>query len=270
MGSLTISGGVLKIDAVGTAGKVVAGILFEGLGLPTFVNTNLTIRSSAVALLNVPNLNAYGREYEITVSEDIDCDTPLEYDPENIADYKYFKIHGWYSVVFDANGGTGEMQSSDGLYGSFILPENGFTAPNGKKFKGWSLSENGEVIEETTILVQKDTTLYAVWEDEGSGNGELTPDPNDPNHTHNYGDEWKISDGKHYRECACGKRQYEGEHIDSNKNGLCDVCGSSLNSGKNGLKTGVVVGIVVGGVAVLGGGGFSLYWFVIKKRRFKN
>ena len=35
----------------------------------------------------------------------------------------------------------------------------------------------------------------------------------------------------------------------------------------DGLGTGAIVGIIIGIVAVLGIGGFAIYWFVIKKKR---
>ena len=35
---------------------------------------------------------------------------------------------------------------------------------------------------------------------------------------------------------------------------------------KDGLSVGAIIGIVVGGVVVLGLGGFALVWFVIKKK----
>ena len=34
-----------------------------------------------------------------------------------------------------------------------------------------------------------------------------------------------------------------------------------------GLGTGAIIGIVLGAVAVLGVGGFCLYWFVIRKKK---
>lgn len=45
-----------------------------------------------------------------------------------------------------------------------IIPENNFTAPQGKKFKGWSFTNNGEII--TKLKVNESQTLYAIWEDE--------------------------------------------------------------------------------------------------------
>ncbi|MBQ8536062.1 MAG: InlB B-repeat-containing protein [Clostridia bacterium] len=68
-----------------------------------------------------------------------------------------------YKVAFDANGGSGSMAAAQ-VIGSYPLPECTFAAPNGKRFKGWALSENGEVI--TSLVVDQNRTLYAIWEDE--------------------------------------------------------------------------------------------------------
>ena len=38
------------------------------------------------------------------------------------------------------------------------------------------------------------------------------------------------------------------------------------NEDKGGLSTGAIVGIAVGSVAAVGLGGFSLFWFVIRKK----
>lgn len=72
-----------------------------------------------------------------------------------------------YTVSFNANGGTGAMEAVTGVSaGAYTLPENGFTAPSGKRFKGWSTEATGEVIEGTTYPVTGNVTLYAVWEDQ--------------------------------------------------------------------------------------------------------
>ena len=73
------------------------------------------------------------------------------------------------------------------------------------------------------------------------------------------------------------------DHKDENTDGKCDACGTDVQTGnstespehnaggdgdtENGLPAGAVVAIVIGSVAVAGGGGFSLFWFVIRKRR---
>ena len=274
-GTLTINGGVLNIEATGSVDSDAFGILIEGVTPPTFIDANITIRGSGAASMYAPNLNSYGREYVIEASEDIDCDTPVEYNPENIHDYKYLYIHGWYTVTFNANGGTGTMDASENLYGTFTIPENGFTAPEGKQFKGWAYAADGEIISETGFDVHKDTILYAIWEDISATAPDTTPDTtpeeNDPNHTHSYSEDWKQTADEHYKECACGAKQYKGAHIDSNANGSCDVCGYVITESNDGaLGAGAIIGIVIGSVAVVGVGGFALFWFVIKKKSFAD
>ena len=67
-----------------------------------------------------------------------------------------------FTVSFNANGGTGTMTSVSGISGNYTLPECTFT--NGvKMFKGWAKSENGGVLEGTTITVSENITLYAIW-----------------------------------------------------------------------------------------------------------
>ena len=69
-----------------------------------------------------------------------------------------------YTVSFNANGGTGSMADVTGVSGEYTLPANGFTAPDGKQFKGWATSAGGSVISGTTYEVSSDTTFYAIWE----------------------------------------------------------------------------------------------------------
>ena len=74
-----------------------------------------------------------------------------------------------YTVSFDANGGTGSMGDVTGVSGEYTLPANGFTAPEGKQFKGWARSASGAVITGTSITVTADTKLYAIWTSTSSG-----------------------------------------------------------------------------------------------------
>ena len=68
-----------------------------------------------------------------------------------------------YTVTFDANGGTGSMADATGVSGDYVLPVCGFTAPNGKQFKAWSVG-GVEKTAGATITVNANTTVTAVWE----------------------------------------------------------------------------------------------------------
>ena len=68
-----------------------------------------------------------------------------------------------YTLTFDANGGTGLMTAKTGLTGEYTLPANGFTAPSGKQFKGWSLTIDGAIV--TKVDMTENRTVYAIWED---------------------------------------------------------------------------------------------------------
>ncbi len=67
-------------------------------------------------------------------------------------------------------------------------------------------------------------------------------------------------------ECnVCKAARDPAAHTDADGNELCDACGAAVP--KKGLSTGAIVGISVGSAAVAGAGGFSLFWFVIKKKK---
>ena len=69
------------------------------------------------------------------------------------------------TVSFDANGGTGTMTSAYAdVSGAYTLPENGFTAPDGKRFKCWSVNGT-EKMPGDTVTIAVDTTVRALWED---------------------------------------------------------------------------------------------------------
>ena len=94
-------------------------------------------------------------------------------------------------------------------------------------------------------------------------------------------------------ECSKIAIAAKAEHVDSDENGKCDFCEYEMPaqnpeipenpknpeipetpenpSGENdGLGAGAIVGIVIGSVAVVGIGGFALFWFVIKKKSFAD
>ena len=99
-------------------------------------------------------------------------------------------------------------------------------------------------------------------------------------HTHSYGSEWKSDENNHWNECECGDKANVAPHVDENNDGKCDICdhamgnadnpGGEIKPEKTGLSGGAIAGIVIGSVAVAGVGGFSLFWFVIKKKKFAD
>ena len=129
-----------------------------------------------------------------------------------------------YTVRFNANGGTGTMADVTGVpAGAYTLPANGFTAPEGKQFKGWSTDASGAVIEGTTYNVTGDVTLYAIWE-------------NKP-HTHTYSTEWSTDSANHWHECTCGDKKDLAPHVDANNDHNCDVCGRKMSDHTGGTAT---------------------------------
>lgn len=68
-----------------------------------------------------------------------------------------------YTVSFDADGGTGTMAAAIGISGEYTLPANGFTAPNGKQFKAWSVDGVEKAVGDK-ISVTSDTIVTAIWE----------------------------------------------------------------------------------------------------------
>ena len=99
--------------------------------------------------------------------------------------------------------------------------------------------------------------------------------------------EWKFDADNHWHECVgCeGQQLDKAAHADTDNNGKCDTCEYQMSTtpdnpdnpndtpddptdDKDGLGAGAIVGIVVGSVAVAGVGGFCLYWFVIRKKKF--
>ena len=110
---------------------------------------------------------------------------------------------------------------------------------------------------------------------------------------HKYNEEWKSDESNHWNECSCKDKTSISAHIDDNADNKCDVCGydmavqntdnpdasgnatngstsdstrDSSNEG-GGLGVGTVVAIVLVAVVVLGIAGFSVYWFVIRKKK---
>lgn len=118
--------------------------------------------------------------------------------------------------------------------------------------------------------------------------------------THAPDAEWHFDATKHWHNCTgCSQKLDEGAHafgdwtitvkpevgVDGEKERECSVCGFKENAPvealgdeqpggeqpeKTGLSGGAIAGIAVGSVAVAGVGGFLVFWFVIKKKKFAD
>jgi hypothetical protein len=146
--------------------------------------------------------------------------------------------------------------------GPVALPECTFTAPTGKLFKGWSLTENGEVLSDT-VYVDGDITLFAVWEDDPNDKSDVDPgnpgtpgnpgnpdDPGNPDNPGNPGNPGNPDDPT------------DPDNPDDPK----DPDDKGDKGDKNGMSVGAVIGIAVAVGAVFGGGGFAGCWFMMRNR----
>ncbi|MCR5608839.1 MAG: InlB B-repeat-containing protein [Lachnospiraceae bacterium] len=81
-----------------------------------------------------------------------------------------------YTATFDTNGGTGTMADVTGLNGEWTLPDCGFTAPSGKVFDQWEITQSSsEASVESqastykkpgeTYNVNGDITVKALWKE---------------------------------------------------------------------------------------------------------
>jgi len=61
---------------------------------------------------------------------------------------------------------------------------------------------------------------------------------------------------------VCSATRTPAAHQSENADGKCDVCGESFK-----LSGGEIAGIAVGSTALVGAGGFSLFWFLFKKKK---
>jgi len=78
-------------------------------------------------------------------------------------------VKRFYTVSFDSNGGSGDMDYATVVIGAvYDLPDCSLTAPEGMEFDGWSLTQDGNKITGTSIVVNSYMTLYALWKDEAA------------------------------------------------------------------------------------------------------
>ena len=79
------------------------------------------------------------------------------------------------TVTFHPNGGSGTMDPVTVDYGAtYLFPENGFTAPEGKRFVCWAIDSpdgNTTSLPGGGLTILRVTTAYAVWEDIPASSG---------------------------------------------------------------------------------------------------
>ena len=192
-GSLTIDKSIVKVSSNGIVAKIYenASIKDSTVDLTLTDNHYEVIRADSTAANTIDlsgsgsvTLTATGKQDyamfggKVTLGTNTKCEKGTaisswnnyagEYDAVSNTTVLKF-VHedpapATYTVSFNANGGTGTMADVTDISGEYALPANGFTAPDGKQFKGWATSAYGSVISGTTYEVSSDTTFYAIWE----------------------------------------------------------------------------------------------------------
>ena len=191
--SLTTDGAIVtKVDM--TENKTVYAI-WEDIPVVTYTVTFDVNGGTSVASQNV---NAGEKATEPTPAptkegftfdgwyEDATLNTKFDFNTQIVSEITLYAkwIENKYTLTFDANGGSGTMTPIADLTGEYTLPANGFTAPSGKQFKGWSLTANGATV--TKVDMTENRTVYAIWEDipvvtytltfdANGGSGTMTP-----------------------------------------------------------------------------------------------
>ena len=199
-----------------------------------------------------------------------------------------------YTVTYYPNGGTGTDVADCGIIaGSYKLKtytELSFAPQAGKQFKGWSYTTDGEIINKTSITIDGNKELYAIWEDipavkytvsfnANGGKGKMA--------SIQYGGtyplptcEFEAPSGYEFAGWATSK---DGEVItkasitidsDVTLYAKWEASGEGSQAlqpeAKKGLAPVAIVFIVLGSVIIVGAGAFAIYWFVIKKKTWAD
>lgn len=171
---ISISGGIVNTIG-GKASRFISYGICAGNSLIISCGSLIaagTSGSNNICALNMPSITLPGTPYWWRTSE---SDEYTQFSDSSSAytwsvEHTYVEIRDTapaaattYTVTFDANGGTGEMEAATGVSGEYTLPANGFTAPARKRFKCWSVN-GAEKAVGATINVTANTTVTAVWE----------------------------------------------------------------------------------------------------------
>ncbi len=201
-----------------------------------------------------------------------------------------------YTISFNANSGTGSMESLQVDEGTqYVLPANGFTAPTGKMFDAWEV-EGQRKLPNETITINADTVIKALWKDiptetftvsfsANGGTGTMNPISGITGEYVLAQCTFIAPEGKEFagwKVNGQGNLLQAGDKIDVTANVELVAQWKDTQGGGDtpvtpeeptksaGLPAGAIVGIVIGSVLVVGVGGFALVWFAIKKKTWAD
>ena len=144
--------------------------------MPVSLEEALALQSGEASLYHIL-ANGTAEEVEgVTVEIDGESAT-MTFTSNSFSPYIVARKATTYTVTYDANGGSGTMASENltvndsGFATTYIFPECGFTAPDGKEFDKWQwyYNSNPEQVNEITPgqspWLSGDITVKAVWKD---------------------------------------------------------------------------------------------------------
>ena len=190
-----------------------------------------------------------------------------------------------YEIAFLPNGGTGVMTAIATTNNTYTLPECSFTPPNGMSFKCWSINNQPKNVGET-ISVTGNIQLIAVWEDlpesvytiKFSANGGTGTMQNIEMAAGTYTlpeCTFVAPSGKKFKSWAIGNtKKAPGATIEIAQ----DITITAIweketatpqekpQQENKGLPTYIIILIVLGGIALLGGAGFGIYKIIKNKK----
>ena len=139
--------------------------------LPTFNSSNLTVGSLTYSAIG-------WREDTTAGPADYSAgETLTSSEIGNLPTSIYAVYSKAVSISYNSNGGSGSMSPSTGtayynsygysLTATITLKSCSFTPPTGKSFNYWALGSPSGTKYESSILTSYDSTMYAVWKNQG-------------------------------------------------------------------------------------------------------
>lgn len=141
---------VVSYDANGGSGNMESAILANNA---KYILPECTFSAPEGTLFKAWSVN--GVEYAPGVNLNISADTTVKAIWEKIKTV---------TISYDANGGSGTMASvAIRMNDKYVLPKCDFVAPDGRKFKAWSVNGT-EYARGISLNISADTTVKAVWQ----------------------------------------------------------------------------------------------------------